>query len=306
MQKNSQNLPPLSALQAFESAARHENFMAAATELNLSQSAISHRVRALERHLGYALFERLPRGLRLTESGKAYLPSIRSAFAEIMGATTSIFGVRQKTRLAIRAPLSYSAIWLSEIVSRFSVEHPDIEIRMNSSVWADRLALDETDIELRLGHGNWPGYKSELLFQDMLVPMCSAQTQQTLPKRVTADVLATRPLVHIVGIEDQWGDFFRNHKAGVSQVDQKGRIFTDSSVAAAIMSSNGPQICLLADRFASYFEKLNILCQASELTTMSKQGLYLVTPDIDIALVPEVEMFCTFLRTQTDTYFSPR
>lgn len=93
MPDQSTPMPPLPTLQAFEAAARHENFMAAAEELSLSQSTISHRVRGLEHHLGYALFERLPRGLRLTENGKAYLPSIRSAFAEIMGATTSIFGI---------------------------------------------------------------------------------------------------------------------------------------------------------------------------------------------------------------------
>jgi len=141
----SPNLPPLPGLAAFEAAARHENFMAAAKELNLSQSAVSHRVRSLEHHLGYALFERLPRGLRLTENGKAYLPSIRSAFSEILGATTSIFGVRRSGRLTVRAPVSYAAIWLPQFISVFSQKHKGIEIRMDSSVWADYLALDETD-----------------------------------------------------------------------------------------------------------------------------------------------------------------
>ena len=295
MSKSNTSLPPLPALQAFESAARHENFMAAAEELNLSQSAVSHRVRALENHLGYALFIRLPRGLRLTENGKAYLPSIRRAFAEIMGSTTSIFGLRRSTRLTVRAPLSYSAIWLSGVVRAFSLDHPNIEIRMNSSVWAENQA-DETDIELRLGHGNWHGCKAELLFRDNLVPLCSRETLKAFPKPVAAEDIATRPLIHIVGIEDQWGDFFRSHLSGGRPSEHKGRISTDSSLAAAIIASRGPQICLLAERFATFFVEAGLLAQLSELTITSRQGLYLVTPDVDKALVPEVELFRKYLQ----------
>lgn len=299
MSERSPNLPPLTALQAFEAAARHQNFMAAAAELNLSQSAVSHRVRALEHHLGYALFERLPRGLRLTENGKAYLPSIRSAFAEIMGATSSIFGIRKNARLTIRAPLSYSAIWLPEIVSKFSQDHPDIEIRMTSSVWADHLAQDETDIELRLGYGQWPGCRSELLFRDTLVPLCSPQTLSKFPKSSTADYLTTLSLIHIVGVEDQWGEFFREHGLDSFPDDQENQIFTDSSVAAAVLANRGPHICLLAERFARHFIGQGMLCLATSLTLKSKQGLYLVTQDSDKALIPETELFLTYLRKQS-------
>ena len=97
-------LPPLNGLIAFEAAARTGNFARAAEELNLTQSTISHRVRMLERYLGYPLFERLPRGLRLTESGKAYLPSIRKAFEQIFSSTAGIFGRKDQGSLTVRAP----------------------------------------------------------------------------------------------------------------------------------------------------------------------------------------------------------
>lgn len=296
MSKNNTTLPPLPALQAFEAAARHENFMAAAEELNLSQSAVSHRVRGLERHLGYALFIRLPRGLQLTENGKAYLPSIRRAFAEIMGSTSSIFGVRHATRIIISAPLSFSALWLSKVVSRFSADYPDVEIRMNSTVWTDHRHQEEADIELRLGYGNWPGYNSELLFRDRLVPLCSPLTFQTLPSQVTAAEIAKRPLVHIVGLEDQWGDFLAQHSISAQLSRRTGRISTDSSVSAAMTAAFGPHICLLAERFAEHFEQLGVLRRACELSSQSKQSLFLVTPDNDKPLVPEVELFRTYLR----------
>ena len=72
------HLPPLPWLRAFEAAARHSSFTAAAEELNLTQAAVSHQVRSLEKHLGVTLFERLPRSLRLTEMGAAYLPPLRT------------------------------------------------------------------------------------------------------------------------------------------------------------------------------------------------------------------------------------
>ncbi|MCW3784629.1 LysR substrate-binding domain-containing protein [Defluviimonas salinarum] len=296
MPRNPTALPPLPALQAFEAAARHESFMAAAQELNISQSAVSHRVRALERHLGYALFERLPRGLRLTENGKAYLPSIRSAFAEILGATTSIFGLNRASRLTIRAPLTYSALWLAEIVSRFSAAHPRIEIRMHSSVWAENLALDDTDVEIRLGYGHWAGYRAELLFTDPLVPLCSPRTLEAEGKSLDVADLASRPLVHIVGLEDQWHDFFAAHAPDTVMPKPKSHVHTDSSVAAATIAANGPHFCLLAETFAEHFERSGSLVRATDQTIASKQGVYLLTAERTGPLLPEVEGLKRWLR----------
>ena len=168
-------LPPLPSLQAFEAAARHENFAAAAKELNLSQSAVSHRVRTLERHLGYPLFERLPRGLRLTEPAKAYLPSLRRAFEEILSATSGIFGHGGRSVLNVRAPISYTVLWLAPLVDRFNAEFPQIEIHLSSSIWTEKIATGETDVEFRIGRGSWPGVEAGLLFRDPLIPVCSPE-----------------------------------------------------------------------------------------------------------------------------------
>ncbi len=81
------SIPPLLGLQAYEAAARHLSFAAAATEMHLSASAISQRVRSLETHLGVRLFERLSRSLRLTEMGEAYLPAVRDIFEDLSAST---------------------------------------------------------------------------------------------------------------------------------------------------------------------------------------------------------------------------
>ncbi len=100
-------LPPLNWLRAFETSARHMSFAKAATDLNLTSTAISHQVRSLERHLGHALFERLARGLRLTEMGAAYLPDVRRTFENLSAATTKLFGQSGMTSITVRAPVSF-------------------------------------------------------------------------------------------------------------------------------------------------------------------------------------------------------
>src|SRR6202171_5828310 len=83
-------LPPLNALRAFEAAARHLSFTRAADEMNVTQAAISHQVKALEERLGVQLFRRLPRRLLLTDEGQALLPDLRDAFARMAQAIERI------------------------------------------------------------------------------------------------------------------------------------------------------------------------------------------------------------------------
>jgi LysR family glycine cleavage system transcriptional activator len=90
----SYNLPPLNWLRAFEASARRISFTSAAKELNLTPAAVSYQVRSLEEHLGFPLFERLPRSLRLTDMGQAYMPSVQKTFAELSSTTTGLFGLK--------------------------------------------------------------------------------------------------------------------------------------------------------------------------------------------------------------------
>src|ERR671925_598088 len=106
-------LPPLTALRAFEAAARHGNFVKAAAELGVTAGAISQHIKALEERLGIALFRRLARGVKLTEAGRAYLPGIADGFDRLPRAirtstSSSARSGRQWTSIA-RMPTSRSA-----------------------------------------------------------------------------------------------------------------------------------------------------------------------------------------------------
>src|ERR1700730_18897941 len=106
-------LPNLAWLRSFEAAAPTGSFAAAATELRLTSGAISYQIRALEAHLGVSLFERLPRGVKLTAMGVAYLPPVRKAFEELADSTVGLFGGSERVQIAVNAPVSPAALWLA-------------------------------------------------------------------------------------------------------------------------------------------------------------------------------------------------
>ncbi|PZV34665.1 LysR family transcriptional regulator [Mesorhizobium kowhaii] len=131
------NLPHLIYLEAFEAAARHLSFTRAAEELNCTQAAISQRVRALEQFFARPLFHRRSNGLELTEVGTAYLPGIAEALDRAEAATEGLLGAQAQTSVTVSAPLSFVTLWLAQHLVRFSAAHPQIEVRLNSTIWTD-------------------------------------------------------------------------------------------------------------------------------------------------------------------------
>src|SRR5262245_23514380 len=177
----SYRLPSMVWLRAFEAAARHASFTAAAEELGLTQAAISHQVRSLEKQLGYPLFERLPRNLKLTDMGRAYLAPVRKAFDELSASTTGLFGPVGETALNLRVPVSLAVLWLARRLPQFCRSYPKIRIRLHSAIWADAMPADKIDIDIRYGHGNWAGFRSELFFRNPLIPVSPMTSRVSQP-----------------------------------------------------------------------------------------------------------------------------
>ena len=191
-------LPTLAWLRSFEAAARTSSFSAAAAELNLTSGAISYQIRALEAHLGFALFERLPRGVKLTPMGVAYLPPVRKAFEELADSTVGLFGGSRRVQITVHAPVSLGALWLAPMLPAFHAAYPHIDVRLASVIWDNAIPDDATDLEIRYGLGQWHGYRSERLLNQGIVAVCSpdmaADGKTLLPDR----------LIRIMGYEQQW------------------------------------------------------------------------------------------------------
>jgi LysR family glycine cleavage system transcriptional activator len=196
-------LPPLQWLRSFEAFARHLGFAAAARELSLTPAAVGQQVRLLERRLGFALFERLARGLRLTETGAAYLPSVRRAFEELSMATDGLFGPSEARTLTVRSAVSFAALTLAPRLPAFRAAHPAVRLRLRSAVRDD--AVDApVDVEIRWGDGRWLGADALRLHPPRSIAVCPPDTRFGADPAAELLAMAATRAIHVMGCENLW------------------------------------------------------------------------------------------------------
>lgn len=190
------NLPPLNALKAFEAAARHESFTAAAAELNVTHAAISRHIRELEAWLGNKLFVRTGRGVELTEKGKSYIVDVTRGFDLLASATEGVSGRRRRRRqqLTMSVEPSFAALWLVPRLGRFTTANPDIELILDSSNRLVDFARGEADVGVRYGLGSWSGVASSPLARSTVTPMCSPAHLERHKVGAPADLKPTQLL----------------------------------------------------------------------------------------------------------------
>ena len=157
MPKRRRNLP-LHALPAFEAAARHGSFRLAAEELHLTPSAISHQIRTLEDALGMRLFQRLPRGLKLTEGGTNYAATVRDALARL-GADGSA-SPQGYGRLRVSMPDWVTRFVMLPALARFRTHEPQLDVEINTSMNLADLEAGDADAAIRFGMGQWGKLRS--------------------------------------------------------------------------------------------------------------------------------------------------
>ena len=166
-------LPPLNGLKAFEAAARSESFTRAAEELNVTQGAVSHQVKALEDTLGLRLFHRERQRLILTEAGRDYLAVIRDALDQIAVGTERLLQRQESGALTVSTSPDFAAKWLVNRLTRFAEKCPDVDLRVSATTHYVDFARDDVDMAIRHGDGNWPGLDVQRLYSERLFPVCS-------------------------------------------------------------------------------------------------------------------------------------
>ncbi|MGN6084111.1 LysR substrate-binding domain-containing protein [Trinickia sp.] len=193
---------PLSALRAFEAAARLGSFKAAAAELFVTPAAISQQIVALETYVGAALFDRLNRAVRLTPTGAALAKEVSGAFAQLQTALMAAAPVRVQERntLVISAVPSFASRWLAPRLDTFHRRHPYIEVQLLVSEALVDLAADgRVDLALRYGPGPYREWEAQrLAFADLVVPVCSPSVRAKLPAELSqAGGAVPAPLVRV-------------------------------------------------------------------------------------------------------------
>lgn len=283
-------LPNLNWLRAFECAARLRSFTAAAEELHLTQAAVSHQIRSLEAMFGVQLFIRRSRTLDLTDMGKAYLPSVRGAIEELAFSTQGLFGPPIRNTVTVRAPISLGVLWLAPRLKRFRMQHPGIDVRIVSEIWADSISDRDVDVDIRLGAGAWAGYRAQRLADESIVPVCAPGACEAI--RSVADLKACE-MVHILGFEDHWAKCFSD--AGLDYDPGQIGISVDTTLAAVEIVATGGGVALILKRFALDLVKAGRVAIPVSLEIRLEQAHHLLVPAPGFRLSADVDRFKTWL-----------
>ncbi|WP_147163349.1 transcriptional regulator GcvA [Pararhodospirillum oryzae] len=199
------SLPPLNALRTFAVAARRLSFTLAAQELGVTQAAVSHQIRSLETWLGVELFKRRNKQVILTESGQVYAVAVNQALDEIAEATAAL--VRADSRgggLTLSTMSSFAIKWLVHRLSGFLNSHPEVAVRLHTSMELASFAGDGVDVAVRMARKVADGLHADLLLEEELMPVCSpALLEGPRPLRDPAD-LRHHVLLQDVGISWSW------------------------------------------------------------------------------------------------------
>ncbi|WP_189458244.1 LysR family transcriptional regulator [Jeongeupia chitinilytica] len=232
---------PLNALRAFESSARQLNFTRAAQELNVTQAAVSQQVRALEDRLGCTLFKRLPRGLALTDEGRALLPVLSDAFGRIEQVLKQFDGGHFHEVLTVGVVGTFAVGWLMPRLRRFGEAHPFVELRLLTHNNLVDLAAEGLDFAIRFGDGVWPGTHATRLLDAPLTALCTP----AIARRLAAPADLGRETLLRSYRSDEWPDWFV--AAGLAPSPATGPVF-DSSRLMVEAAMQGAGIALAPPR----------------------------------------------------------
>jgi LysR family glycine cleavage system transcriptional activator len=292
-------LPSIDSLYVFAVAARHLSFTAAAAELHRTQSAVSHRVKALEAEIGAQLFERGARGLELTAPGRALARQVDQAISDISRTLAELSRAAEPRKLRITLLPSVASRWLMPRLPRFLEQHADIEVQVIADARVLDLRAERIDLAIRFGHGRYRGHVATLLMGDRVLPVCAPQL---VAGRViaTIDALLELPLLHDSGAEGD-GSLSDWH----SWLDQLGRPeaphhggqrFSHAGLAieAAVLGLGVAlaRLSLVTDYLASGA----LICPLA-LSTATAFAYHLVALP-QVAGLPEVVLFSNWLRTE--------
>lgn len=229
-------LPPLTALRAFDAAARHMSFAKAADELNVTPAALSFQIKSLEENLGAPLFRRLNRAIELTEAGDALVPGCREGFTNLTAAWNSAQRALDGTGLTVTAGPAFTAKWLAPRLFEFAQEHPEIELRFSASLKLVDFDRDEIDVAIRFGYGPDTGLWSLPLAEEWVTPVMTPAMAEMFPtpQSLTDAVLITDQSIEFLEPRCDWPAWF--NAAEIPNVDAHGPKFSqaDHAVDAAL------------------------------------------------------------------------
>jgi LysR family glycine cleavage system transcriptional activator len=299
----------------FEAAARHLSFKEAANELHITQAAVSHQVKSLEEYLGVELFRRAGRGVQLTEAARACLPRLRDGFDALAAAVEMIRERGAETELVITAPPVFTARWLMPRLADFSKRAPKVEVRvvasskmvdagaLDSSVLMNNLDLREetSGVEIHLGSGDYPGYRTDKLFEVSMAVVANPELVKSDPPLKKPGDLAHHVLLHddamdLVAGGDAWRKWLEAAHVADGVDGSRGPHFS-SNILSLEAASQRLGVALALKPLVDADLASGRLCAPFDIEVKPQGAYWLVCPEV-IADRPSVTSFRTWLLKQ--------
>ena len=214
MQTKKNTLPPLDYLLSFEVAARFESFALASRELEISESAISRKIRLLEEHYETPLFRRGNKSVSLTRKGAMLLEKIRPALEDLRESSAEVLAQKHVLDINLAATASVVSLWLLPRLRNFSRTNAQTNITLISSDDDAECLAENIDLSILRGDGNWPNYTSRKLFGEVIFPVCSPAFLASNPNATNLTSLAGLPLIEVSNKHPEWmnwDEWLRGH-----------------------------------------------------------------------------------------------
>jgi LysR family glycine cleavage system transcriptional activator len=296
------HLPPLSALRAFEAAARLQSFSKAAEELNVTPAAVSHQIHALEEDLGVSLFNRRNRAVELTASARVLLPGLSEAFSGIQTSVRRLRAHNDTGTLNVTASPSFAGKWLVQRLHRFQERHPEIDVRISATDAVVDLTRGDFDIAIRYGTGRYPGLDVELLMKNEVFPACSPELLRDGPPLETPADLRQHALIHDQQIDRDplaptWSMWLK--AAGVDDTDAVHGLSFNNNVLALEAALAGHGVTLAYSTTAAADIAAGRLVRLFSLSLPDNFAYYIATAPGALER-PKVKAFRNWLRQEAD------
>ena len=288
-------LPPLTALRAFEAAARHGSFTRAAGELGMTQAAVSYQIKVLEDRIGGPLFLRRPREVVLTEAGRRLAPPLTGAF-EMMAAAFAEAAGSHDDRLSISTVPTFATNWLAPRLGAFQLANPDLAVRLETADKYVVFGRDEVDVAIRVGGGTWEGLAAHKLMPVTFTPMLSPE----LVERVgginePADLLK----LAVIGPDDPWWpQWLATAGLPPGSLDSRPKSHLGTQVNEARAAIAGQGVALLTPAFFSMELESGRLVRPFDIVCTDDDAIWLVYPH-GRRNVPKIAAFRNWLLGET-------
>lgn len=242
MQRLLTNSIQLNWLRTFEIVGTRLSFTLAATELHMSQSAVSQQIQLLEHHLQQQLFVRANRSVRLTDAGRAFLPLVETTISQLNSGAAQIFAPLNEATVDINVNTAFAVLCLAPRLQNFNAIYPQISIRQRSNNWSEDFEISTAEIEIRYGKGAWQGFECYQLVKASIRPYCTAANAKQIREHSDLNKI---PLLDVVGTPQGWDAWLS--KMGLNQLPMQTRQYMDSYATSASMAVSGTGICLMYD-----------------------------------------------------------